>query len=288
MRRWADEILALSPTALRFLKQSFNADTEHLAGIGPARVHGARPVRRVGGGAGGRARLHARSASPTSRASAGGCRSKAARPRSGSEQPLRRNTDSSPLPQEGAQFAGPTLPSGPASSTVTDSSESTARSPSRAKPGTSVSAVVETLQSEPDEAAGVGVHAIGSEKRESCNGCGPVGRGAVGAVGDAYHGRQHHPAGVVAAPGGANVRGRGADPHVGLVSRGAGVTGHDVEAGEAAPSPLGGHRQQARLQRRRAARRPVERRRVRAVRRRAGSELGTSGTRSGEAPPGRG
>jgi 2-ketocyclohexanecarboxyl-CoA hydrolase len=34
VRRWADEILALSPTALRFLKQSFNADTEHLAGIG--------------------------------------------------------------------------------------------------------------------------------------------------------------------------------------------------------------------------------------------------------------
>jgi 2-ketocyclohexanecarboxyl-CoA hydrolase len=33
-RRFADEILALSPTALRFLKQSFNADTEHLAGIG--------------------------------------------------------------------------------------------------------------------------------------------------------------------------------------------------------------------------------------------------------------
>ena len=34
VRRWADEILALSPTALRFLKQSFNADTEHMAGIG--------------------------------------------------------------------------------------------------------------------------------------------------------------------------------------------------------------------------------------------------------------
>jgi 2-ketocyclohexanecarboxyl-CoA hydrolase len=34
VRRWADEILALSPTALRFLKQSFNTDTEHLAGIG--------------------------------------------------------------------------------------------------------------------------------------------------------------------------------------------------------------------------------------------------------------
>jgi len=34
VRRWADEMLALSPTALRFLKQSFNADTEHLAGLG--------------------------------------------------------------------------------------------------------------------------------------------------------------------------------------------------------------------------------------------------------------
>ena len=34
VRRWADEILRLSPTALRFLKQSFNADTEHLAGVG--------------------------------------------------------------------------------------------------------------------------------------------------------------------------------------------------------------------------------------------------------------
>jgi 2-ketocyclohexanecarboxyl-CoA hydrolase len=34
VRRWADEILALSPTALRFLKQSFNAETEHLAGLG--------------------------------------------------------------------------------------------------------------------------------------------------------------------------------------------------------------------------------------------------------------
>jgi 2-ketocyclohexanecarboxyl-CoA hydrolase len=34
VRSWADEILKLSPTALRFLKQSFNADTEHHAGIG--------------------------------------------------------------------------------------------------------------------------------------------------------------------------------------------------------------------------------------------------------------
>ena len=33
-RRWADEILALSPTALRFVKQSFNVDSEHLAGVG--------------------------------------------------------------------------------------------------------------------------------------------------------------------------------------------------------------------------------------------------------------
>jgi 2-ketocyclohexanecarboxyl-CoA hydrolase len=34
VRRWADEILALSPTPLRFVKQSFNADSEHMAGIG--------------------------------------------------------------------------------------------------------------------------------------------------------------------------------------------------------------------------------------------------------------
>jgi len=33
VRRWADEMLALSPTALRFIKQSFNADTEHIGGI---------------------------------------------------------------------------------------------------------------------------------------------------------------------------------------------------------------------------------------------------------------
>jgi 2-ketocyclohexanecarboxyl-CoA hydrolase len=34
VRAWADDMLALSPTALRFLKQSFNSDTEHIAGIG--------------------------------------------------------------------------------------------------------------------------------------------------------------------------------------------------------------------------------------------------------------
>ena len=33
VRSYADEMLALSPTALRFLKQSFNADSEHMAGI---------------------------------------------------------------------------------------------------------------------------------------------------------------------------------------------------------------------------------------------------------------
>jgi len=32
VRRYAEQILALSPTALRFLKQSFNQETEHLAG----------------------------------------------------------------------------------------------------------------------------------------------------------------------------------------------------------------------------------------------------------------
>src|SRR5439155_17290305 len=34
VRAWADDILKLSPTALRFLKQSFNADSEHMAGVG--------------------------------------------------------------------------------------------------------------------------------------------------------------------------------------------------------------------------------------------------------------
>jgi naphthoate synthase len=34
VRRWANDILSLSPTALRFVKQSFNTDTEYLAGVG--------------------------------------------------------------------------------------------------------------------------------------------------------------------------------------------------------------------------------------------------------------
>ena len=34
VRRWADEMLALSPTALRVLKHSFNADSESIAGLG--------------------------------------------------------------------------------------------------------------------------------------------------------------------------------------------------------------------------------------------------------------
>lgn len=33
VRRWCDEILALSPTALKVIKHSFNADTESIAGI---------------------------------------------------------------------------------------------------------------------------------------------------------------------------------------------------------------------------------------------------------------
>ena len=34
VRAWADEILHLSPTSLKVLKQSFNADTEHFAAVG--------------------------------------------------------------------------------------------------------------------------------------------------------------------------------------------------------------------------------------------------------------
>jgi 2-ketocyclohexanecarboxyl-CoA hydrolase len=34
VRRWADDALALSPTALKVLKQSLNTDTEHFIGIG--------------------------------------------------------------------------------------------------------------------------------------------------------------------------------------------------------------------------------------------------------------
>jgi len=34
VRRWADEMLEKSPTALRFLKHSFNADSDSIAGIG--------------------------------------------------------------------------------------------------------------------------------------------------------------------------------------------------------------------------------------------------------------
>jgi naphthoate synthase len=34
VRRWAEEMLSKSPTALRVLKHSFNADSESIAGIG--------------------------------------------------------------------------------------------------------------------------------------------------------------------------------------------------------------------------------------------------------------
>jgi len=33
VHRWADELMSKSPTAIKFLKHSFNADTEHLAGL---------------------------------------------------------------------------------------------------------------------------------------------------------------------------------------------------------------------------------------------------------------
>jgi naphthoate synthase len=42
VRRTAAEIMALSPTALRFLKASFNADSEHLAGTGALAFAGLR------------------------------------------------------------------------------------------------------------------------------------------------------------------------------------------------------------------------------------------------------
>ena len=32
-KRWASEVAALSPTAIKFLKQSFNADSDHMAGL---------------------------------------------------------------------------------------------------------------------------------------------------------------------------------------------------------------------------------------------------------------
>ena len=54
VRAWADDMLALSPTALRFLKQSFNADTEHIAGIAALVVQRARAVLRHRRGARGR------------------------------------------------------------------------------------------------------------------------------------------------------------------------------------------------------------------------------------------
>jgi 2-ketocyclohexanecarboxyl-CoA hydrolase len=47
VRRMADEILALSPTALRFLKASFNADSEHLAGLGQLAFAGLREFQRT-------------------------------------------------------------------------------------------------------------------------------------------------------------------------------------------------------------------------------------------------
>ena len=57
VRRWADEMLALSPTALRFLKQSFNADSEQIARHRQLAFSGLAPVRRVRRGGRGHARV---------------------------------------------------------------------------------------------------------------------------------------------------------------------------------------------------------------------------------------
>src|SRR5687767_6247197 len=57
VRRWADEILALSPTALRVVKQSFKRRQRAPRRVGSARVLGPRAVRRLRRGAGGRARV---------------------------------------------------------------------------------------------------------------------------------------------------------------------------------------------------------------------------------------
>jgi naphthoate synthase len=40
VRQWAGEMLAMSPTTLRFLKQSFNADTEHFGGMSNLAITG--------------------------------------------------------------------------------------------------------------------------------------------------------------------------------------------------------------------------------------------------------
>jgi dihydroxynaphthoic acid synthetase len=39
-RRWIDEVAAFSPTAIKFLKQSFNADTDHQAGLSALAMSG--------------------------------------------------------------------------------------------------------------------------------------------------------------------------------------------------------------------------------------------------------
>ena len=73
VRRWADEILALSPMALRFVKQSFNADTEHLAGVGQLSFTGLGLFVESEEAQEG-VRAFTRSAIPTSRPSASGSR----------------------------------------------------------------------------------------------------------------------------------------------------------------------------------------------------------------------
>lgn len=53
VRKWVDEMLALSPAALKFVKHSFNADTESIAGISAAAsTCSLRPSRRWSWGCG--------------------------------------------------------------------------------------------------------------------------------------------------------------------------------------------------------------------------------------------
>ena len=65
-REYARKIASYSQTALKFLKHSFNADTEHIAGVSNIAFDGLDMFVHSAEGAEGRRRSH-RSASPTSR-----------------------------------------------------------------------------------------------------------------------------------------------------------------------------------------------------------------------------
>ena len=56
-RAWADRMLEMSPTALRFLKASFNQDTDWAYGLQQMGARRGADVLQHGGGTGGRARV---------------------------------------------------------------------------------------------------------------------------------------------------------------------------------------------------------------------------------------